>query len=655
MPNSGDEAVAVLPLAMREWQAMRAKGPASDDEHTPANGPDTSSADQSWIDEDGPPAGRGDDFSVTTGDGRIEVQICPDEAGVCDAAIAALAQSAVGVQAGSEYHSHVVTKAADVYDHGGRLARVVTDPDGRARIIDLNDIGVRDVLSRAILFVAWKPFSAKKRREMLKNLPDNPEEREKTLAVLPTGRWVPAHPPAWSSPMVRARGTYPGMRPLDAVAEAPFLRLDGSVVTTPGYDAATRTLYAPTREYPDLPEPTLEAAKAAWNELDEIFCDFPLKGVEDRAAAIAFALTVAGRTLIEGPTPAFVAEGNCPGTGKGKLIESAYAAVTGRELATSPATRDDEALRKRITSQVGSGQSVIFLDNLRFLGGPVIDALLTSRRWNERAVGDRDAEDLPARAVVAVTGNGLTLEGDVARRVLPIRLLSEDPTPEHRTGFAHRLPEWAIQEHPRLHAAALTILRVTLTNTDTPSPVWGSYEGWCQIVGRAVKIAGNIDVLATRATLREEDVTLTALRQFLIWLDAAAPMTATELIGLAERREFPVPEVQESLSVLAPTGAGRLHPRALGTALRRHSKRRVAMQTLAPEKEPCGTLELAGKLLHGTMQWSAVYHDQNGNLVPIWPATTSLAERVRPWDPKPEPPQSEEPESSGGGEDEIVV
>ena len=50
-------------------------------------------------------------------------------------------------------------------------------------------------------------------------------------------------PPDWAAQAVAARGTWPGLRPLEGVTEAPLLRPDGSVLAAAGYDAPSGFLY----------------------------------------------------------------------------------------------------------------------------------------------------------------------------------------------------------------------------------------------------------------------------------------------------------------------------------------------------------------------------------------------------------------------------
>ena len=62
--------------------------------------------------------------------------------------------------------------------------------------------------------------------------------------------WIPAVPPDTVLLGVLALGEWPGIRHLDVVVEAPALRPDGSLLTVPGYDLATRCLFAPNATYP---------------------------------------------------------------------------------------------------------------------------------------------------------------------------------------------------------------------------------------------------------------------------------------------------------------------------------------------------------------------------------------------------------------------
>ncbi len=77
-----------------------------------------------------------------------------------------------------------------------------------------------------------------------------------------------ARPPGWCVSAVHVRGHWPGVPHLEAVIEYPVLRPDGTLLATPGYDAATGLLFEPAGPVPPIPErPTRHGASvtAGWS------------------------------------------------------------------------------------------------------------------------------------------------------------------------------------------------------------------------------------------------------------------------------------------------------------------------------------------------------------------------------------------------------
>src|SRR5690606_12956696 len=119
---------------------------------------------------------------------------------------------------------------------------------------------------------------------------------------------------------------------LVAVVSRPVLRPDGTVLQTPGYDPASKVLYAPTADFPTVPDrPTRAQARAALDELADLFVDFPFVARSDLSAALAFVLTLVGRRAIEGPCPMFAVRAAAPGTGKNLLVDVVSKLVFGKK------------------------------------------------------------------------------------------------------------------------------------------------------------------------------------------------------------------------------------------------------------------------------------------------------------------------------------
>ena len=132
--------------------------------------------------------------------------------------------------------------------------------------------------------------------------------------------------------------------------------------------------------------------------------------------------------------------------------------ATGRRAPETPwpATADEQ--RKVITATLIAGQPILILDNIvGVLDGAPLCVLITAETWSDRLLGASRLVQLPASALVVATGNNLTVAGDLCRRVVPIEMDAGCESPELRE-FERELGPWAIENRPRLVAAALTIL-----------------------------------------------------------------------------------------------------------------------------------------------------------------------------------------------------
>ncbi|MBK7074436.1 MAG: hypothetical protein IPH44_19270 [Myxococcales bacterium] len=472
--------------------------------------------------------------------GRPIVMVSDNEAATVNETLVRLAERAAQI-------------GTPVFQRSGALVVVQPDDEGCVSAVELGSVpAVRDLVSGHVTFAV---------------------EGRKGPKVI--------SPPRWLAPAVHARTNYDPLRRLSRVTTAPTLRVDGSVVDVPGYDPASKVFFAPRPgcEFPPLPEPTQESAQAAARLILDVFAEFPFTSDADRAALLALIVTIVGRDLIAGPTPLFLVEGNAPGVGKGKLTETACVIATGKVPPLAPQTDDAEELRKHVTDIARRGDSVMVLDNATRVGGPVLDALATATRWQARLLGSSVTGDWPWRTVTAITGNNARVMGDAGRRILRIRLLTDEPNPETRT-FRGALPRDAVRRYPELHVAALTIVRAGLSATVARGAPWGSYESWGEVVQLAVIWAFGVDPLKGRleASALDSDESLIALQSLLVSMLNLGEVSPSELIEKAESRLDANADLREALSVLAAGRDGRLTPAAVGTALARYRNRPVDVQ-----------------------------------------------------------------------------
>jgi hypothetical protein len=462
-----------------------------------------------------------------------------------------------------------------VYQRGGELVQVVTeveDTDVRGVIVPAGTARIRPLPTpQLVLRIA----------DSVKLIRESETEREGLVQKQ-------VQPEKWLVDGVATRGYWEHVRKLEAITTSPTIRSDGSILQRPGWDRQTRLLYMPgVAKFDPVPEsPSLSDAQAAVAELLEVVVDFPFESDSDRSAWLAMVLTMIGRPAITGCCPLFAISATTRGSGKSLLADAASIIAYGRRAARKayPAG-DDSEMRKTITAVAIEGLPAVLLDNLDcMLGGASLDLALTATSYTDRILGgNKTTGDLPLRTVWSATGNNLRFGGDIARRVLPIRLSPQVENPEERDDFEHSdLLGWLTHHRERLAVAALTILRAYFV---AGKPVqaggqFGSFESWSEIIRGAIVWSGFADPLATREAAKAEDQSaaiVAGLIGGLIDIDETDDgITAREIVNRLndDLNRDKYPTMREVVAEIA-TDKGRIDSRRLGYQLRKY-KGRVA-------------------------------------------------------------------------------
>lgn len=320
------------------------------------------------------------------------------------------------------------------------------------------------------------------------------------LATLPTQHVVDA---------VMDRGEWSGIRELVGIVETPIVRPDGTIVETPGYDAETGYIYRPTAQFPPVPlAPTEADARAALNELCEVFVDFPYSHASGWLVPVAHLLSLMTRPMIRGAVPAFVYDASTQSSGKTKQTDAVSIIATGRGASRMTWPSSEDELEKVLGGYAMKGAANIVFDNVSknrpFCGSPLDKVLTAEDRVELRILGRTEVPELRWRAVTAATGNNVTIKGDTISRVLAARLEPKEERPEDRPASAFRHPEllpWVTAERCRLVRAVLTMVRAWVV-ADRPKLVSGAwrFDAWTPIVPQIIAFAGrgDYDVLDAR-------------------------------------------------------------------------------------------------------------------------------------------------------------
>jgi hypothetical protein len=301
---------------------------------------------------------------------------------------------------------------------------------------------------------------------------------------------VDVDPPPALLKQILAQGERRKLKPLDGVITGPTIRPDGSLLTAPGYDPATRLLFDPLdEEVPEIPiSPTLDQARAALDTLMHPFASFPFVDANAKGAFLAALLTAVVRPVL--PTaPAIAFDAPIQGSGKTLLARCVGALLEGRAPDVWPHTqgRDDEEIRKRLFTALRTGCKALTWDNVvGVLDSASMAAFITADAMVDRVLGKSEAVRIPNRALLIFTGNNLSFAGDLPRRVVTCRIDPETDQPFARQFDLDPL-QWVLENRMTMLAAACTLIRARFVHLRNAAPGrLASFEAWDDLVRQTV-------------------------------------------------------------------------------------------------------------------------------------------------------------------------
>ena len=288
-------------------------------------------------------------------------------------------------------------------------------------------------------------------------------------------------------------------RPLTALANAPFLRVDGSICDSPGYDVDTGIYYAPNLVFPQIsPNPSWQEARDALDLISNLVKQFPFANALSRSVFLSDVLTAIARpTLPKSPVILY----NATMAGSGKTLMASVANLIAYGHATThpwPGINEEE-LKKVFTSVLIAGDPVVVFDNLpngAMIKSAALSQFATSDDYADRKLGVSERVKFRNRTRVVLTGNNITLASDNARRTLVCDLQLEVESIKDRV-IDFEYPSLALhikQNRPLYIAAALTILKAYAVHDDPLmlSPL-DSFEDWSWRVREALVWLGEED------------------------------------------------------------------------------------------------------------------------------------------------------------------
>lgn len=466
----------------------------------------------------------------------------------------------------------LIDAGAPFYSRGAALVRPVVDEvdaaKGRrtkvARLAPLTAETIIDWLSRV---ARWERFNVKAKA------------------------WLPADPPRSIAATLLSRDGEWILPRLAGVITTPTLRPDGSILSSPGYDPATRLVLMKPPTLPPMPTaPTKDDALKAIELLENLLTDFPLVDPASKSVALSAFITPVVRGAMP-VAPLHALRAPVAGSGKSYLIDVAAAIATGQRCPVIAAGRTEEETEKRLASALLAGQPLISVDNVNGeLAGDMLCQLIERPLVEVRPLGRSELVRIESKATTFATGNNIVLVADMVRRTLLATLDPEMERPELRR-FAGDPLATVLADRGKYIAAALTICRAYIgAGCPEQCAPLASFEDWSRIVRSALVWLGRADPVASMEAAREEDPDAISLREIVgAWADVIGPnvpLTAGEIVEKANeadligggdyhetpRKELAYPELHEALMSVAGDRLG-LNTRKLGYWLRRKKGR----------------------------------------------------------------------------------
>lgn len=377
-----------------------------------------------------------------------------------------------------------------IFVRSGKIVRIVTDEKGAPHIEDMNESACRGFVERTANFMKARTDS--KGETNYSPLQAPPAEIVQDIMTLPEKN----------------------LPPLIGLSEVPILRINGSIMDTPGYDAISHLYYSPTKglTIPPIPDsPSQVEVNAAIEVIKEPFKDFPYDSISSKTNAMAALFTICCRPIIEGLIPMCLFDKPERGTGASLQAEVISIIITGRGMAGTSIPRDEDEWRKTLNSLLRRGSNIIAFDNVKgMLHSATLEMVLTTGTILDRTLGTPDATPLANLATFIATGNNIRIGEGLLRRCYHSRMdaLCARPWERDPTNFDHPLlTQWVKEERGRLLGAVFTIIRGWIVaNKPEPEklPILGGYQGWISVIGSIMDYSGFKEFLANSAAFYGE-------------------------------------------------------------------------------------------------------------------------------------------------------
>lgn len=362
---------------------------------------------------------------------------------------------------------------------------------------------------------------------------------------------------------------------LVGIINAPTLRVDGSILETPGYDPQSGIFFFDDgTSFAKIPShPTKEDAFKAYQQVESLLKDFPFDNEISRSVAVsAIMCGVMRKSISTAPLHCFTAPKMA--SGKSLLADVVSLIATGKANSVISHADNETEERKRLMAVLLDGDPIVCFDNIEEpFGSSALCSILTQTEYKDRVLGETRSITVPTNVTFLATGNNLVLIGDLSTRALISIIDPNVERPEERS-FSNDLRKFIPENRHLLVPAILTIIRAYYVAKKPKQNIkpYGRFEEYSDTIRSALVWLGKADPCESRKEIENADPVRVALGNLLsCWYTVHGnnPKTVKELISLYTigSDDKDAEALHDALCEIAPDNKGGINERKLGKQL----------------------------------------------------------------------------------------
>jgi putative DNA primase/helicase len=394
---------------------------------------------------------------------------------------------------------HLKDASAGIYQRGNTLVRLIDEwakgmKGERVKVWKLVGMTDKTLEIKMMKYIDWD----KKLRVKGKQ-----DEADKIVEVAstPIGSKIASY-------ALEMRGDWP-FPTVEGVISAPTMRPNGTLLNDLGYDRETGLMLINSPEVKINPRPSRDEAEASIELLRDLYVETAFKNEGARGVALSLDLSTVLCGAIPN-TPLYIIRAPKGASGKTYIVQIACVMATGVKCVPMGRTKNAEEFEKRLSSLFMEGRQLIFLDNHNdILQSDLICQAVTGDKVLIRKFGVLGENiEVSTRAVIAATGNGISIAEDLDRRTLLIELDTGLEKPQFKKYRKPAPLDLILADRAKYIRAALTI---PLAYIAAGCPVVSNkqvldFEDWERLVRFPLIWLGEKDPLITMDAASDTDI-----------------------------------------------------------------------------------------------------------------------------------------------------